>query len=132
MRFWNKLGSLGRMVALAAVAGLCAGLPVASQVFFLPNNAAVSGHLNNAGGPPVGTGCTIAAGSSDFSGSCLTTATSGSIVFAAAYLTAPDCVLVDRDATPVAVYASTVSQITLTTVTSGHNLYWICAGRVGG
>lgn len=147
MRFLNKFGSMARnaviaaslfpskgmrLVGLAAVIGLCAGLPVASQVFFLPNNAAVIGHLNGSSGPPVGTGCTMVAGSTDFAGSCTTSATSGSIAFAAAYTAAPSCLVVDATATPVAVYTTTTTQITLTTVTSAHVLYWTCIGKVGG
>lgn len=134
MRFLNRLMNMSmlRVAALAAVVGLAAGLPVASQIFLLPNNTAVVGHLNGASGPPVGTGCTIAAGSTDFAGTCTTTTTSGSIAFAGAFTTAPACLLVDSTGTPVAVYATTTTQITLTTVTSAHVLFWTCFGRVGG
>lgn len=97
----------------------------------LQDGAAFLGHAVVSGAPPVGTGCTITAGSTDMAGSCLTTAAAGSIAFSKAFATLPWCILQDGTATPLTVYVTTVAQITLTTVTSGHTLYWICLGRTG-
>lgn len=98
-----------------------------TQSFTLPGGATFTNMLVGQGNPPVGTGCTITAGSTDGRGSCLTTATSGSIAFSRTYSVAPECVIVDRTATPVAVYSVAANAITLTTVTSAHNLSWTCA-----
>jgi hypothetical protein len=65
-------------------------------------------------------------------GTCLTTATSGSITFATAFINAPFCTVVDRTATPVAVYSVSTTAITLATVTSAHNLTWTCIGNKSG
>lgn len=120
------------VLAIAFVLALGAA-PIVAQSVFLPSNVGLIGHII-AGAPsaPVGTGCTIVAGSSDTAGECLTTATSGTIVFAQAFTSAPTCIVVDRTATPVAVYATTTTQITLTTVTSAHNLSWNCWAKIGG
>lgn len=90
--------------------------------------------LSPNGNPPVGTGCTIAAGSSDTDGSCTTSAASGSIAFAATYTVAPSCLLIDATSAatvPQVTYTTTATQITLTTVTSAHVLFWHCGGKNG-
>lgn len=130
-----------RAIAIsAALALFCAGGFVVAQVVSLPHNVTVLGHLNSGqntvgtatGAAPVGTGCTITAGSTDTVGACVATAASGSIAFNTAYLASPLCTLVDTAATPIAVYSVTTAQITLTTITSGHAYVWTCFGKVGG
>lgn len=103
-------------------------LPTSAQ-FIIPDGTNLGGHLNAQGNVPVGTNCTIAAGSTDTAGSCTTTNTSGSIAFARAFTAAPTCLLVDSTATPVAVYTTTTAQITLTSVTNAHVLFWFCIGK---
>ena len=71
-------------------------------------------------------------GSTDMAGACLTTSTSGTITFATAFLNAPFCTVTDRTATPVAVYSVSTTAITLATITSAHNLSWVCTGNKSG
>lgn len=100
----------------------------------LPNPVGV-GKVQAQAGIPTLTGCTIVAGSSDTAGECTTTATSGTIVFSQAYLTAPSCLVIDKTSAatvPQVTYTTTASQITLTTVTSAHVLVWQCMGKIGG
>lgn len=129
------VGTTPRRLALAVLAAASIGLSLPSvraQVLYLPDGTGLIGHLIGASPAPVGTGCTIAAGSTDAFGRCVTSATSGSIAFFRAYAAAPFCVVQDGTATPVTVYTTTTAQITLTTVTSAHTLYWACFGAVGG
>ncbi len=105
--------------------------PVAYAQTVLQDGSVVSGHLTSASPPPVGVGCTIAAGSTDMAGACLTTATSGTITFAKPFATAPVCLVVDITATPVIVYTISTTAITLGTVTSAHQLRWFCMGNAG-
>lgn len=130
----KKLLNIPRLIfALAAFALAMPNGANAQQSFVLPDGTSATGHLNAGGPPPVGTGCTIAALSTDAAGTCTTTAAAGTIVFARAFATtAPRCVVVDATATPLIVYTTTTTQITLTTVTSGHVLYWVCFGAQGG
>ena len=125
---------LARGAAIAALLGW-SSVSALAQGFVIPNNAQLSGHLNGAGVPPVGTGCTIAAGSTDTAGSCTASAASGSIAFANAYAQAPNCLVTDGSATSTVsmpVYTTTTAQITLTTIISTHVLYWFCVGKPGG
>lgn len=121
-----------RFFSLAAViaAFFLAVLPVSAQTV-LQDGSTIFGRLTVAGAPPVGTGCTIAAGSTDQAGTCTATAAAGSIAFTKTYNSQPFCVVVDQSATPVAVYTQTTAQITLTTITSGHIYTWNCMGRSG-
>jgi hypothetical protein len=116
-----------RAIALAGVFALLATTAaVYSQAFTLPAGTTFTNMMVSQGSAPTGTGCTIVAGSTDGSGACLTTATSGSISFSRTYSSAPNCIVVDRTATPVAVYSVTTIAIVLATVTSAHNLTWRC------
>jgi len=129
----RKFGFIGTALGALLIGALLAPIPnVIAQGFNLQNNTSVLGHLLVAAGPtgqpPVGVGCTIVAGSTDQAGACLTTATSGSITFAQPFAVAPFCTVTDRTATPVAVYSVSTTAITLTTVTSAHNLIWNCWG----
>ena len=122
-----------RAFVIGALALATAGaLGAVAQGFTFPGGTQVLGMFSYAGKPPVGVGCTIGAGSSDAAGTCLTTATSGSITFGTAKTVAPSCIVVDRTATPVAVYSVSTTAITLSTVTSAHNLVWSCSGNAGG
>lgn len=125
-RFQNFKAFTLSLTFAAAVMFIASNAQLIAQAFTLPAGATYTNMLVSAGNPPVGTGCTITAGSTDGRGSCLTTATSGSIAFGRTYSTAPECVIVDRTATPVAVYSVSTTAITLTTVTSAHNLSWYC------
>lgn len=133
---FEKLSNFARRnwfaLSLACAVG---AIPAIGQVFTAPPNFTLGGHYVASGNPPTGTGCTIAAGSSDTDGSCTASATSGSIAFATAYLVAPTCLVTDGSATSTVsmpVYTTTTSQITLTTIISTHVLYWHCAGKIGG
>lgn len=128
----RKIMTALRSLAVLAVALALAPSDVKAQGVLLPDGSTVIGHMNIAGSPPVGTGCTIASGSTDTFGRCLTTAAAGSIAFARAYVTAPACIVQDSTGTPLNVYTTTTTQITLTTVTAAHVLYWICFGFLGG
>jgi len=105
-----------------------------AQSFNLPNNSTVTGHLVAGGGnPPVGTTCTMAAGSTDSFGACTTTSTSGAITFNVPWITAPNCSVTDSTANAATnAYTVSTTAITLGTVTSGHLLQYICIGKVGG
>lgn len=128
----SRLKDLFSSVTLraAALAGLFAlavsGVSVVAQSFVLPAGTSFANMLVPGGAPPVGTGCTIVAGSTDASGACLTTATSGSIAFSRTYSSIPVCLIVDRTATPTAVYSVAAGAITLTTIVAAHNLTWDC------
>lgn len=132
MRSW--MNARAAIIAGAFGAMICGS--VIAQVFTLPNNTQLLGHLiSGAATPPVGTGCTIIAGSSDTDGECTTSATSGTIVFGAAYVSAPSCTVTDKSATSTVsmpVYTTTTTQITLTTIISAHGLVWHCAAKIGG
>lgn len=128
----KKLLNIPRLLFALAALALAMPIDAKAQGFLLPDGSTALGHLNASGPPPVGTGCTIAALSTDAAGTCTTSAASGTIVFARAFTVAPRCVVVDATATPLAVYTTTTTQITLTTVTSAHVLYWVCFGTQGG
>lgn len=121
-------------VFLAAFIALWSFWPAIAQFTLLPFNAQFT-HLLASGNTPVGAGCTIVAGSSDGAGTCTTSATSGSITFATAFATAPSCVVADASATSTVsmpVYSTSTTAITLTTIISGHTLFWACFGKSGG
>lgn len=124
-----------RVIALSMFAfaafPLCA---FAQQGFVIPpKSQLVLPNLAPAGNPPTGTGCTIAAGSTDMAGNCAATAASGSIAFAATYTNPPNCVVIDASATAAGsgVYTVTAAQITLTTITSTHVYRWSCLPVAG-
>jgi hypothetical protein len=125
---------LKKALAGASIAAMLAATPLHAAQFNLPSPAGI-GHTESYGAAPVGTGCTIVAGSTDTDGECTTSAASGSIAFATAYASAPSCIVVDKTSAatvPQVTYTTTTAQITLTTVTSGHGLVWHCSGKVGG
>jgi len=118
-------------IALAFAAALSfAPVAALAQGFIIgPKTQVQTPSLAPQGNPPTGTGCTIANNSTDMAGSCTTTATSGTIVFATALASAPNCILVDATSAatvPQVTYTTTATQITLTTVTSAHVLRWVC------
>lgn len=125
---FNRLAARVLAVALAItpVAAFAQGYP-------LPNNTAAQGHIiAGCTAAPVLTGGTLVGGSCDTAGEFTSSATSGTLVFATAFLTKPTCLVVDATGTPIAVYATTTSQITLTTLTSAHNYFYTCFAKVGG
>lgn len=137
-RFFDKLNSVPRVLVAALVLAIGVNTYSIAQQFVF-NNPVIVGHFINGGSgtalQPVGTGCTIAAGSADTDGSCTASAASGSIVFATAFSTPPFCVIADQSATSTVsmpVYSVSASTITLTTIISTHVLNWHCAARVGG
>lgn len=118
-------------IALFGFAGLAGAQ---AQQLSLPDPVGVA-RVVAQGGVPTLTGCTIVAGSTDTAGECTATATSGSIAFSRAFLTAPTCIVYDKAATSTVsmpVYTTTTAQITLTTIISGHGLVWTCFGKIGG
>jgi hypothetical protein len=127
-------------LAAASIAALTFA-PVAALAqapgFTLPNNSVYQGHLNAApiNVAPTGSGCTIAAGSTDTDFSCTASAASGSITFATAWNVAPFCTITDASATSTVsmpVYSVSTTAITLTTIISTHVLYGHCTGKNGG
>lgn len=129
--------SLRSKIAAVAAFSLLSSAAFAQQSFILPNNSTYQGHLNAApiSAAPTGSGCTIAAGSTDTDGSCTASAASGSITFATAWVQAPFCSIVDASATSTVsmpVYTVSNTAITLTTIISTHVLFWHCAGKNGG
>lgn len=115
---------------LPAIAFICS-MPSHSQQSQLPRGTAIIGMLNAQGSAPTVTGGTLTAGSTDGAGQLTASATSGTIVFNfATFANAPFCVVVDQSASPVAVYAVTATQITLTTIVSGHLYQYHCYSRI--
>lgn len=101
---------------------------IAQQGLVIPPNTILLGMMVVQGKPPVATGCTLLTNSTDTAGACVTTAASGTIVFAKTDMVNPPfCTVLDASATPVAVYTVTALQITLTTITTGgHVLRYRC------
>ena len=81
-------------------------------------------------GPTSGaTGCTVANTSTDLAGNCTSSATSGSVTFQNTYNAAPNCLVVDATSAatvPQLTYTVTTTQITISTMTSGHVIRWVC------
>lgn len=105
-----------------------------AQGFTLPDGSIVGGHLAVQGPLPTLVGCTITAGSTDTSGSCTTSAASGSITFGRTFATAPTCLVVDATATSTVsmpVYTVSATAITLSTIITAHTLHWLCLGKIG-
>jgi hypothetical protein len=136
---FNWLKSAGRRVSgealrLAIFAGIVsAGMAVAQQVS-IPDAAAILGHIAyfQPGAVPVGTTCTIAAGSTDMEGSCATTGATATVTFGRTFAVAPFCSVVDASATSTVsmpVYTVSATAITLSTVITAHTLFWHCAGK---
>lgn len=138
---WSKeaakrtLDYAGGMISGIAFAGMI-GLAVAQGAFIVPNSAIVVGHLNfspvfGAPGLPVGTTCTITAGSTDTFGSCAASAGTATITFGTSWGVAPRCILLDSTATPVGAYTVSATAITVSATTNAHVLFWFCGGNVG-
>lgn len=128
---FKKRDGAARTYIIAAMFSVAMGAIAYAQGFAIPSGTQVLGLLGYGGSPPVGTGCTIASGSTDSGGNCTTSAASGSIAFTKTYNVAPNCVLVDATSAatvPQVTYTVTTAQITLTTVTSAHVLRWHCDG----
>jgi hypothetical protein len=120
---------------LLAVALICGASGAHAQGFTLPDGSAIQGHVKAMGAvgaaPPTAVGCTIGAGSTDFAGTCVTSAASGSITFQRTFAAAPSCLITDATATSTVsmpVYTVSATAITLSTVISAHTLYYICVG----
>lgn len=131
----RMLDYAGGMVSGIAFAGMI-GLAVAQGAFIIPTGAISVGHLNfspipGAAGLPVGTTCTILAGSSDTFGSCTAGAGTATITFGTTWGVAPHCLLLDSTATPVGAYNVTATAINVTATTNAHVLFWFCGGNVG-
>jgi len=133
----NKI-KYGVLVGFALIGLQCANLFAQNPVFTLYNPTLI-GHMVSFGSGsaavPVGTNCTIAAGSSDYAGSCATTSTTAAITFAIPFNVAPTCLVTDASATSTVsmpVYTLSASAITLSTVINAHNLQWLCVGKQGG
>jgi hypothetical protein len=130
--FRAKLAAIAFAVALA----LAAFAPDANaQGFTLPDGSAIQGHVKAMGAPgaapPTAAGCTIGAGSTDFAGSCVTSASSGSITFQRTFATAPSCLITDATATSTVsmpVYTVSATAITLSTIITAHTLFYVCVG----
>lgn len=134
---------LAKYVICALAALFLAGAPVdlskaVAQGFTLPNNTVVQGHLNaapipGAVGLPVGTTCTIVAGSSDSLGSCTTTSTAAVVTFGTAFVGVPRCIVTDSTANAATTaYTISATAITFSVVINAHLLTWFCVGQVGG
>lgn len=123
-------------VAAGMLLAVCGG--AFAQGFTLPNNSVVQGHLNaspvqGAAGLPVGTTCTITAGSSDSVGSCLTTSTAAVVTFGTAFVGVPRCIVTDSTVNAATTaYTITNTAITFSVVTNANLLTWFCVGQVGG
>lgn len=114
--------------------GLCASMALAQ--FTIPDLTTVVGHIASAAPAaiPTGTTCTIAAGSSDFSGNCATTGATATVTFGRSWGVAPNCLVVDATATSTVsmpVYTVSATAITFTTVITAHTLRWNCVGIAG-
>jgi hypothetical protein len=125
-----------RLAAAAiALAALFAPVAALAQGFTLPDGSAIQGHIKAMGAagaaPPTAVGCTIGAGSTDFAGSCVTSASSGSITFQRTFGAAPSCLITDATATSTVsmpVYTISATAITLTTIITAHTLFYLCMG----
>lgn len=119
--------------SLAAFAFICFAPAAFGQGYPLPNNTVLQGHLiASCAVPPTLTGGTLTANSCDSAGEFTAAAASGTLVFGSAFISKPSCVLVDQTATPIAVFATTPTQLTLTTITSGHLYSYKCDAKIGG
>jgi hypothetical protein len=137
--FWKRILSLSLATLLAY-----APVSVFAQGYSLPANTTAQGHLiaQQPEAPPTGVGCTIAAGSTDLSGTCATTAASGSITFTSkrpdgtvGFVVAPTCLITDATATSTVsmpVYTVSATAITLSTIITAHTLHWLCMAKTGG
>jgi hypothetical protein len=121
--------------AAFALAALFAPAAAFAQGFTLPDGSSIQGHVKAMGAPgatpPTAVGCTIGAGSTDFAGTCVTSATSGSITFQRTFGTAPSCLITDAtsvSATSMPIYTVSATAITLSTVITAHTLYYLCVG----
>jgi hypothetical protein len=129
---------VGNAIAAASFIALAwGGLAIAQQQGFSAINPILIGHFMNAGSGsaavPTYTNCALLGTPSDTDGACTTSSTSGAIIFAQAYATAPYCVVADASSTTVPpTYTTTTTQITLSTIITAHVLFWHCASRTGG
>jgi hypothetical protein len=111
--------------------------PVKAQSV-LQDGTAVAGHLVTspppAGGPPVGTSCTMVAGSTDTMGQCAATATSAvAVIFNKPFAKAPFCVVLDHTTASgnALVTEPTTTTFVMGTTVSGDKISWHCEGQVG-
>ena len=121
--------------SLAAFAFIVFAPAAFAQGFSLPDGSTIQGHIKavpQAGAtPPTAVGCTIGAASTDFAGSCVTSASSGSITFSRTWGAAPSCLITDSTATSTVsmpVYTVSATAITLSTIITAHTLFYICMG----
>lgn len=104
-----------------------------AQGFALPDGTMLAGHLLASGNPPTLVGCTVVVGATDFSGSCTSSATSGSITFAKPFVAIPVCQVVDATVNAATTaYTVSITAITLSTITTANLLTWNCVGRQSG
>lgn len=133
LKISRAYGALFSILLLAFV--IFASPSAFAQGFTLPDGSAIQGHVKAMGAvgatPPTAVGCTIGAGSTDFAGTCVTSASSGSITFQRTFGAAPSCLVVDASATSTVsmpVYTVSATAITLTTIITAHTLFYMCVG----
>lgn len=83
--------------------------------------------------PPLGTNCTIVAGSTDFFGSCAATATAAvAVAWGKVYNAAPRCVVLDQTTFSGNALAAgpTTTGFTMGTTVVADKISWICVGGV--
>ena len=93
----------------------------------------LAGHIASTGTAPVGSACgttpTVASGSTDTRGSVTegTTATGCVITFAAAYASAPFCVVSSPNGAPLTGYTTSTAALTITNASAtGDDFTWEC------
>lgn len=137
------------LATIAAIGALFAGAVIGvnhpefiraarAQGFTVPDLSNIIGHWSflqgGTGVAPVGTTCTIAAGSTDAIGSCATTGATATVTFNRTWGVAPNCLVVDASATSTVsmpVYTVSATAITFSTVITAHTLFWVCGGKTG-
>jgi hypothetical protein len=136
---WKEFGKGFRSTFLAGLVILGGAwfYAKAQQPGFNLLNAIFTGHYINGGSGgsavPTYTNCAAVGTPSDTDGACTTSNTSGAIIFATPYATAPYCVVTDASSTTVPpTYTTTTTQITLTTIINAHVINWHCGSRIGG
>lgn len=118
------------VLAAAAILFLTFFSGVVAQITTLPASTGFINMMVAQGKPPVATGGTIGAGSTDAAGVFNASATSGTIAFVDPNTAQASCIVTDSSASPVIVYSMAAAQIVLTTIVSGHTYYYHCFKRV--
>lgn len=128
------MSKIKTLLLCAAIAFLPAAAFAQGAPYIAPN-AAFMGHAQGSGNVPVATICGAQPddGSTDLQGSItnvgLTTCT---ITFAATWTKAPSCVITNNTVRASQVNTVTATAITITAITAGDKISWICFGKTGG